>query len=599
MTWLQPWAAWFLAGLPLIVLLYLLKVRRRPATVSTLIFWQRVLEEHRRRALFQKLRHLFSLLLHLLIFALIVAALARPTFDRFAQDGSSTVIILDVRARMQAIEPDGETRFAKAVRLARQAIRDASPSRHFAVLTLGAQPNVIAPFTSDERTLDDTLQKIQASDATGDTAAALRLARELLTARPGQQRIIAISDAPIEGEVANLSVGTPLENVAITRFATRPLPASPQTSEILIEVHNFGTRPTTTNLELHYDDRLLDVKPVSLAAGEKITQVFPSVPRPRATSRGWLTAQLDVKDALALDNIGRAVLPPPRPVRVLLVTKGNVFLEKALLADPGASFELLSPEAWSEPIAAKFDVVVYDDHLPPGNWSAHNSLFIKRTPFDKAGPQIELPAVTDVDGEHPALRLVDLRNTTILRAHPLELPATQERWVYSAPLRSFDNPLLIAGEERGGHRVAALGLDLTATDLPLRVAFPLLITNTIHWLADARENTGRSLHAGEVLALSQGEQIIDPPANGFFQPLRNGFYESKRDTQREWIAVNTFSDLESNLQHAKVVGESSRAAAIPPMLSSFASWPIWRWLALGALALFTAEWSLFHRRRTE
>lgn len=598
MTWLQPWAAWFLAGLPLIVLLYLLKVRRRPATVSTLIFWQRVLEEHRRRALFQKLRHVFSLLLHLLIFALIVAALARPTFDRLVQNGSSTVIILDTRARMQAIEPDGEARFAKAVRLARQAIRDASASRHFAVLTLGAQPNVAASFTSNERTLDDTLQRTEVTDATGDTAAAVRLARELLTARPGQQRIIAISDAPIDGGIENLSVGTPRENVAITRFATRPLPASPQTSEILIELHNFSTQAATTNLELRYDDRLLDVKPVSLAAGEKITQIFPSVPRPRTGSRGWLTAQLDAKDALALDNTARAVLPPPRPVRVLLVSTGNIFLEKALEADPGASFELISPDAWTDAIGAKFDVIVHDNHLP-ANWSAHNSLFIKRTPFDKAGPEIEQPAVTDVDAEHPALRLIDMRNTTILRAHPLELPAPQENWVYSAPLRSFDNPLLVVGEQRGGHRVAALGLDLTATDLPLRIAFPLLVTNTVHWLADARENAGRSLRAGEVLALSESERIVEPPTVGFFQPLRNGFYELQRDKEGEWIAVNTFSDAESDLQHAKTVQVTSHAAAIPPVLSSFASWPMWRWLALGALALFTAEWSLFHRRRTE
>jgi hypothetical protein len=99
--------------------------------------------------------------------------------------------------------------------------------------------------------------------------------------------------------------------------------------------------------------------------------------------------------------------------------------------------------------------------------------------------------------------------------------------------------------------------------------------------------------------LSDEEKIIDPPTSGFFQPLRNGFYEVQRDANREWIAVNTYSDQESNLQHAKVVTETTRAAAVPPVLSSFASWPIWRWLALGALALFTAEWSLFHRRRTE
>jgi hypothetical protein len=598
MTWLQPWAIWFLAGLPLIVLLYLLKVRRRPVTVSTLIFWQRVLEEHRRRALFQKLRHLFSLLLHLIIFALIVAALAKPTFDRLVQNGASTVIILDIRARMQAIEENGETRFAKAVRLAQQTIRDANASRHFAILTLGAQPSVIASFTGNERMLSETLQGVTVTDATGDSAAAVRLARELLTARPGQQRIIAISDAPIDETIENLTVGTSRANVAITRFATRPLPASPQTSEILIELHNFSSKPASANLELRYDDKLLDVKPVTLAAGEKATQIFPSVPRPRTSARGWLTAHLDIKDALALDNTARAVLPPPRPVRVLLVTNGNVFLEKALTADPGVSFELISPDAWSDALASKFDVVVHDDHLP-GNWSAHHSLFIKRTPFDKAGPEIEQPAITDLDTEHPTLRLIDLRNTTIIRARPLEFPAPQDRWTYSAPLRSFDNPLLIIGEERGGHRVAALGLDLTATDLPLRIAFPLLITNTVHWLADARENAGRSLRAGEVLALSDGEQIVEPPASGYFQPLRNGFYESQRDARREWIAVNTFSDNESNLQQAKAATATTHMATVPPVLASFASWPIWRWLALAALALFTAEWSLFHRRRTE
>src|SRR4029453_1533922 len=111
MMFLQPWAAWFLAGVPVIVLLYLLKVKRRPSTVSTLIFWQRVLEENRRRALFQRLRNLLSLLLHLLIFFLILGALAKPTFDRLVRTGSWLAIVLDTRARMQALEDGGKTRF--------------------------------------------------------------------------------------------------------------------------------------------------------------------------------------------------------------------------------------------------------------------------------------------------------------------------------------------------------------------------------------------------------------------------------------------------------------------------------------------------------
>src|SRR5687768_4687139 len=126
MTFLNAWALGFAAVAPLIVLLYLLKLRRRPVTVSTLMFWQRVLQESRRRALFQRLRQLLSLLLHLLIFALILGALARPVLDRFVREGSSTVLILDTRARMQALEPDGVSRFEKARTLATSYLRQAS-----------------------------------------------------------------------------------------------------------------------------------------------------------------------------------------------------------------------------------------------------------------------------------------------------------------------------------------------------------------------------------------------------------------------------------------------------------------------------------------
>ncbi len=77
MTLLNAWAVGFAAVAPVIVLLYLLKLKRRPIPVSTLQFWQRVLQENRRRAFFQRLRQLFSLLLHLLIFALILGALLR------------------------------------------------------------------------------------------------------------------------------------------------------------------------------------------------------------------------------------------------------------------------------------------------------------------------------------------------------------------------------------------------------------------------------------------------------------------------------------------------------------------------------------------
>jgi hypothetical protein len=585
MTWLQPWAVWLLAGLPLIVLLYLLKVRRQPVTVSTLMFWQRVLEEHRRRALFQKLRHLLSLLLWLLIATLIIAALARPTFDRLVRQGRATVLILDARARMQAAEPDGETRWEKARRHALRLVQEASAGRQFAIIALGPQPQVLAPFSGSERTLRAALERAVVTDATGDLAAAQALAQALLATRGGERQTVLLSG------------GTARDNAAILRLATRPLPASPQTSEIFLELANFGTREVTANLELHYDDKLLDVRPVTLAPGARAVRVFPSVPRPARNARGQLTARLDVADALALDNTAYATLPPPRPVRVLLITRGNTFLEKALAAEAAASYELLVPEAWSAALGAKFDVVIFDDFVPP-DWPGTNALFIGRTPFEATGEPLTAPVLTDFDPTHPLLRLLDFAQTTILRARPLALPTPDNEWTYAAPLRSFDHPLLIAGESRGKKqaRVAALGLDLSATDLPLRVAFPLLISNALHWLAAATPEPLPPLRCGDTLPLAAEESVpLDPPVTGFFQPLHNGFYPLARAGRTEWLAVNTAAEAESDLRGME--NAENHAAQLPA--GSHFGWPLWRYLVLAALALTAGEWALFHRRRTE
>ncbi len=624
MTFLNAWALGFAGIAPVIVLLYLLKLKRQPVTVSTLMFWQRVLQEsHRRRAFFQRLRQLLSLLLHLLIFALILGALLRPTLDRFVRDGASTAVILDTRARMQATEPDGQSRFTNARAEALALTRQASAQRQFAIISANAAPTVIAPFTDDETTLRQALDALAPTDATGSLDAAIHLADQLLAARKGDRRILVLTDretppiSDLQSPITFLPLATSRDNVAITRLATRPLLNSPQTSEVLLEIANFGRTAARGNVELTFDGRLLEVKPFALEPGAKKTEVFPTVPRPSRNTRGWLTARLDTPDALAADNIAYAVLPPDPPRRVLLVTKGNWFLEKLLAADQGLSFELIAPDAFAPDLAAKFDAIVLDNFLPAGfdlTTARENYLFLKQTPFADNGPALDQPLISETDAQHPALRLVNLQHVTFLRAASLAVPKL-DGWTWQTPIRAFDHPLMITGERRATppQRVAALALDVADSDLPLRVAFPLLVSNTLHWLTGKNVVLPTRLTAGETLALAAHEavspqpQTLTPPASSgvppktahdFFQPLTNGFYALTATEGPRWLAVNTFSEAESDL----------RAAPAPPFIAptlpaislmTFTAWPIWRYLALAAFALLACEWWLFHRRRTE
>ena len=611
MSFLAPWAVWFLAGVPVIVALYFLRLKRRAITVSSHLFWQRAVNQTSRNSFFQRLRHLFSLLLHVLILLLLVGALARPVIDRFIHGGASVVLVLDCRARMQATSPDGTVRFEKALAAARGYVREVNDARQFAIIKLDSAPSVAVPFTADEKPLLDSLANLQVSDATGDMDAALSLASSLLDARSGGRRIILFSDrAPAAAPRFPLTIHAipaNTENVAVTRFATRPLPANPETSDVLLEVRNFGKSPVTTIVELSYDGKPLDVKPVQIPPGATILSVFPTLAKPSRTSRGWLSARLDAADGLMLDNTAYAMLPPARAKRVLLVSKGSFFLEKILGADTTVKFELLTPDAYSPAIGAKFAATIFDGEMPPGLDLARsdgNFLFIKSTPFP-SGAVIDQPLVTDVDAAHPATRNVSLRNVTILHAQTLAIPPSADGWQFTAPLRSFDNALLIAGQ-RKAQRLAALAFDVADSDLPLRVAFPLLISNTVHWLAGDEPDALPSLIAGQTLTLGPAQKasaqaltawptdgvIPEPTVTSALQPMRDGFYRVADPDGARWLAVNTFSEAESALSG----GADTAHVALPTTLTG---WPLWQWLAVAAFALLVGEWWLHHKRRTE
>ncbi len=69
MTLLAPWALWFIAVAGGVVALYLLKIKRRTATVPVLDFWLALAGQTKVHSLFNRLKRLLSMLLWLVIVA--------------------------------------------------------------------------------------------------------------------------------------------------------------------------------------------------------------------------------------------------------------------------------------------------------------------------------------------------------------------------------------------------------------------------------------------------------------------------------------------------------------------------------------------------
>ena len=121
MSFANPTALlWAMLAVPVVVF-YVLKIRLKRVPVSTVIFWRQLFDEKRPRSLWQRLRHLVSLLVQLALLGLMVAALAEPFFSWEALSARRVVLVLDNSASMNAtdVEP---TRLARAKEEARQVI---------------------------------------------------------------------------------------------------------------------------------------------------------------------------------------------------------------------------------------------------------------------------------------------------------------------------------------------------------------------------------------------------------------------------------------------------------------------------------------------
>ena len=607
MNFLFP-AAFFLGSLALpIVVLYLRRPSRRPLEFSSLLFWQRVLEREPHRKFLGRLRNPLSLILQLVILLLLLLALARPQ-EVSSHGHRSTVLVLDMRARMQA-----PGIFAEALLAAQDVVSRLGPHDELAILGMEGAPRIVSSFSSDGKELRRKLSALEPSDAGGNLDEALVLAGRLLEAKPGEKRLIFIGDrkaaAPENAE--QITVGKPIDNLAVLSLAQRPVPASPQSAELMVRLANFSRSANSAELELSLDGKPFDLQRFPLAGGEQrnFSAVIPK--EMLASGTGFLIARLTSEDALKFDNSARAVLPTGQQLRVLLIGEDDPFLENALKADPSIAVEILRPESWRSNLGAGFDVVIFDNWLPAdlasGKVGAEPSLFFGHTPFNLSGEQISPDFLEASESNSPLLWNVEFRDIRLTKAEKLAVPV-DGRWRASIPMRSAGEPMVMALEGSEGVRVVAVAFAVADSNFPLRVGFPLFVSNVVHWLAERRSRSEAILKAGATFFPKDGEEIRkDPlpqqqaaretkPATFSQTPSslrKNGFYEVRGLEGTRWLAVNTSDANESD---GRAAGSENQSL---PFTHSWGALQPWRWLALAALVLLVAEWSLHHRRVTE
>ncbi|MFQ5593429.1 MAG: hypothetical protein ACE5HA_04705, partial [Anaerolineae bacterium] len=244
------------------------------------------------------------------------------------------------------------------------------------------------------------------------------------------------------------------------------------------------------------------------------------------------------------------------------------------------------------------------------------------------------PVLSRVEGltihDDPLMRFVDLSGLQILEAIAIPLPDWAQPLVTTADSRpggesstpapvphSTPAPLLFAGEV-DGRRVVVLAFDLRNSDLVLRPAFPLLMSNLIAYLAPgARGLVPAQVQAGEPVAISvppevdavsltypDGQRVSLVPERSRLTVADTkelGVYQIALASQSEIIeqsafAVNLFSPAESAIApRATLPIAGSTGGQAGEIARSQGRRELWRPLAFIALVVLLIEWLVYQR----
>lgn len=626
----------------LMVAMYILKLRRRVVAVPFSKLWHRILKDKEATSLFSKLKRLLSLLLQLALLALLVIALGDPRAAATLIKGRNLVVLIDASASMQATDGGaGETRLDAARREVKTLVRGMGGADRMLVAQMDATITPLGPMSGDTSDLERAVDAVHPTDTRADFPRALRFATDALR-NVENGEIVVVSDGNL-GEASDslgqvhvgdvklsfVSVGSRKRNAAITEFSVRRYPLDKSRYEVMLEVTNTGPEQEDVELSLFGDGVLVDLTKLRLRPGERLPRFYPNLSGASRTLEAKIRPLEGSEDALPADDRAYALLPERRRAKVLVVSPGNTYLEAALLLDEYLEVTQVSPQEYVQKYGASqpgFDVIVYDAVTPAQPPRAH-ALYI-----DPNGPgspvkieaNLAQPGFDRLERKHPIIRFMALDNVNIARGHKLKAEPGDK--VIGA---SYEGPLLVSGT-RGGFKFVALGFDVRDSDLPLRVAWPLFLLNTVNFFTDEDASYLSSFRTGDVWRVPVGQdatqamltmpnkaqrQVPVHEGRAVYLGDRAGFYElasnakladgtipdpndKTKPANTTSFAANLLDETESTIGPAdKLVVDGKEAGKVAGFTVGVRR-EIWIYLLIAAVILTAVEWATYHRRVT-
>jgi hypothetical protein len=380
------------------------------------------------------------------------------------------------------------------------------------------------------------------------------------------------------------------DNLAVTAWSIEP--STEGTIRAFVQVENFTGRDRQVDAEISVNGLPAGFIDLQVPALGSARRTFPV----DAGAGDLLSIRLaGLNDALTLDDRADLIVGggPDRTVSVL--GQGSPFLSALVEAVPGFAgagsgpADVLIVDGGPLPNIDRPSWVIATEDPPPGMSVTE---LVRNT------------AVTYQRPGEPILDQVDLSQVVVAEAQVVDAPF----WLQV--VRAGEVPLILLGEVNG-HRVAYFTFDLTHSNLPVQVSFPILGARILQWLGGTSAGAVSVEAAGTpipivtpagtspVVAMPDGSQRrLTAEAASFVDTGSPGVYRVSyvADDGTEvggQVAVRRFVADESAAvsRQVEVTGDIQQAEDASVLIREWAPWVI----AL-VLVLMALEWWVGHQR---
>lgn len=340
MTLAAPGVAILAAAIlvPLLVLLYFLKLKRREQLISASFLWTTAVRDMQANAPFQRLRMSLLLFLQLLALLLLLLALAQPEWEGRMAHSARTVLLIDRSASMTATDV-APSRFEKARQLALEYVGDMEIGGRFGafsepekvmVIGFADEAQVYTGFTSSKAELISAIEGMQPTHGGSRLEEALNLARAhtvntdpdrnpMGTTPPAAFKIFSdgrirdIESLGVREDVVYRPIGVQDEapdNVAIVAIGARRSYLDQTEVNVYVRLANYNFNPVSTAVFLTAGEDLIQSETRALPAAT----LRPAAPGDTVDEEGGAAGESASGETPSADAPdGGAARPPAVP----------------------------------------------------------------------------------------------------------------------------------------------------------------------------------------------------------------------------------------------------------------------------------------------